>query len=188
MKRFTSDWHADHYNILKYDKRSVEYGGPFHSFTDMKNEIIKRHNEVVKENDEVYLIGDIAFKMTTIEEFAPKLNGIIYLVPGNHDKAWRLNNQLKDRYKTVGITVLDRIVKITLSNNQEVVLSHLPYINHDPRYVDILPKDEGLPLIHGHVHLSWKVSDESKSRQINVGCMNNNYYPYSEDEIIGLLK
>ena len=182
MKYFISDHHWDHFNILKYDKRSKEYGGQFESFAHMKEELMKRHNEVITDEDEVFFLGDFSFKMSTVEAVMPKLKGIKYLVPGNHDKAWRGNKQVVERYEWSDVKVLGKQVKIKI-DDEEVLLSHLPYINHDPRYIDLLPKDEGLTLLHGHCHHAWHVNKESKSLQINVGCMHNNFYPFSEDQI-----
>lgn len=52
---FSSDYHFNHKNILKYENR------PFYDVETMNNEIIKRHNERVKDGDIVFFLGDLGF-------------------------------------------------------------------------------------------------------------------------------
>ena len=50
MKRYTSDLHLNHKNILKYDKR------PFNSIEEHDKGIIDNINSLVKETDELYIL------------------------------------------------------------------------------------------------------------------------------------
>ena len=77
---FTSDHHFGHKNIIKFCNR------PFESIDEMNEELISRWNAKVGPNDEVYHLGD--FALCTTNEFTDiigRLNGIIYLIGGNHD-------------------------------------------------------------------------------------------------------
>lgn len=65
---------------------------------------------------------------------------------------------------------------------ESVLLSHYPYEGDhtsDDRYKELRAPDEGLPIIHGHVHDSWRI----RGRQFNVGVDVNNFKPVSEEEL-----
>lgn len=62
------------------------------------------------------------------------------------------------------------------------LFSHFPYTGDhtsDDRYADLRALDSGGPIIHGHVHDSWRIKD----RQFNVGVDVNDFKPVSEDEL-----
>ena len=62
------------------------------------------------------------------------------------------------------------------------VFSHFPYEGDhtsDDRYVELRPEDFGGPVIHGHVHDSWRI----RGRQFNVGVDVNDFKPVSEEEL-----
>lgn len=81
MKIFvTSDTHFNHENIIKYCNR------PFKDSKEMNEIIIKNWNEVVSNNDIVYHLGDFGFgTFSELQDIFNRLNGIKYLVMGNHD-------------------------------------------------------------------------------------------------------
>ena len=178
---FTSDTHWGHKNILlpNYDNR------PWDDIDEHDLALVERYNSLVNPDDICYFLGDLSLGMAPVEKYGPMLNGTKYIVPGNHCKIWKKPNsqQLLERYRKAGFEVLGRQVKLEV-DGIELFLSHLPYTNHDPRYVDILPKDDGhTVLLHGHVHLAWKV----KGRQINVGVPQWDYYPVSIKQIKELI-
>lgn len=55
----------------------------------MRTELINRHNSAVNDGDDVYILGDFSFNFTAVESVCPRLNGNLFLIPGNHDKAWK---------------------------------------------------------------------------------------------------
>lgn len=62
------------------------------------------------------------------------------------------------------------------------LFSHFPYEGDhtsDDRYTDLRALDNGDPIIHGHVHGSWRIKD----RQFNVGVDVNDFKPVSEEEL-----
>jgi calcineurin-like phosphoesterase family protein len=67
-------------------------------------------------------------------------------------------------------------------------LHHLPYTgdHHDSeeRYREYRPKDNGLWLLHGHVHTTWKFKD----RMINVGVDQWDFTPVSLDQIKAVIR
>lgn len=185
MKRlFSSDHHYGHFNILEYDKRGLQYGGIFKDIEHMNTSLVDTWNEQVSKEDEVYYIGDFSMSPRYVDSIVPLLNGNKYLICGNHDKPF-FSGKHADRYLAAGFKdILPNIHNMTLKNGEEVVLSHLPYESHDSRYKKFLPKDEGKWLIHGHVHLAWKI----KNKQINVGISIWNYNMVTEDKIIEIIE
>jgi calcineurin-like phosphoesterase family protein len=79
-KFYISDLHIGHKNILNLDNR------PFFNLADMKETIIDNWNKVVGKNDSVYVLGDMFWNNSEISIVLPKLNGMKYLVKGNHDR------------------------------------------------------------------------------------------------------
>lgn len=80
---FTSDHHFGHFGIIAHCNR------PFTTVEEMDEEMIRRWNEVVRPGDEVFHLGDftwgsVADAFQTFEQ----LNGIIYILEGNHDRQW----------------------------------------------------------------------------------------------------
>lgn len=65
----------------------------------------------------------------------------------------------------------------------KAIYSHFPYQGDhtsDDRYVELRPEDDGkTPVIHGHVHDSWRIN----GRQFNVGVDVNDFKPVFEDEL-----
>lgn len=74
---FSSDYHFEHANIIKYCNR------PFDNVEEMHNTIVNRHNEVVKKTDLVICLGDISFNHSI--EHLHRMNGVFVIVRGNHD-------------------------------------------------------------------------------------------------------
>jgi calcineurin-like phosphoesterase family protein len=58
---------------------------PWDNVDDMNSNLIRNWNDTVSEGDRVYLLGDVAFKSSVMNEIIPQLKGRICLVPGNHE-------------------------------------------------------------------------------------------------------
>jgi calcineurin-like phosphoesterase family protein len=153
---------------------------PWASTDEMREALIANWNAVVKPADTVYHLGDFCFAGATYHgELIPRLNGRIILVRGNHD-GFR-----EDRYQRWGFyDVVEHSTRLTLSNGVEVLLCHYPYVSYDDRYPERLPKDEGMYLLHGHVHTSWL----SRGRGLNVGVDVWGYEPVSEEQVMTQLE
>ena len=78
---FSADFHLNHANIIKYCKR------PFSDINEMNEEIIRRWNSRVDHNDTGYILGDFCFGDPC--KYYNRLNGIVYILPGSHDKDLR---------------------------------------------------------------------------------------------------
>ena len=148
---FTSDYHFNHFNIIRYTNR------PFKTLDEMNSTLIKNHNERVKPEDTVYFLGDFIFKNSLggkvgeglpdkAEDWVKKLNGNIVFIAGNHDK----NNSLKTH-----------ISKLYLRYGGMTICCV-----HNPLYAD---SNCELNLV-GHVHEKWKIRPlGKKSIMVNVG-------------------
>ncbi len=75
---FTADLHFDDKNIILYENR------PFENVNEMNNKLVENWNSVVSINDEVYVVGDFGGNGRE-ENILSMLNGVKYIVKGNHD-------------------------------------------------------------------------------------------------------
>ena len=78
MIHFTSDIHADHFNIIKYCKR------PLSTVEEMNKTLIDNINNTCKPNDTLYHVGDFVFK-TKPRKFESQIKCKIIFIKGNHD-------------------------------------------------------------------------------------------------------
>ena len=183
---FTSDLHMWHANILKYNPNR-----PYNSVEQMNEGLIVNWNSVVKAKDTVYVLGDFSFAGRSVELYSNRLNGNKKIVFGNHDPGHPYNKHYKKAvkrgepeywnkfYADHGWEVLPLEYELNIEGVAKVVLSHMPYDCEDPRYVDYIPKDKGLFLLHGHTHSLEKI----KGRQIHVGTDAWNCTPVHIDQI-----
>ena len=180
---FTADTHFGHANIIKYCDR------PFDSVESMRTGLIKRWNAVVAPDDRVLVLGD--FALGRIDEtlgVLAELNGTKDLIVGNHDRPFdpdpRRRAEWTTRYLAAGFrSVVPGTIGFTLAGRHPVLIGHFPYAGDshgEDRYAEQRPFDSGLPIVHGHVHTSWRLS----GRQLNVGVDVNDYTPVSEDAVV----
>lgn len=120
---FIADTHFDDDNIRRYENR------PFKNVEEMNSALIESWNKTVTPDDTVYLLGDIGSDI-----YVKELNGIKYLVKGNHD--------LRDNayYRTLGFT---EVYDLPVILENFFILSHEPlYVNRNMPYANIF----------GHIH------------------------------------
>jgi calcineurin-like phosphoesterase family protein len=183
---FTSDTHFGHQRIIELCER------PFDSVDEMNEAMIERWNETVKPEDIVFHLGDVA--LGKIAESLPligRLNGSIFLVPGNHDRIFSGEKEKQrvrflPEYKKVFTGIMAESLRMVLGGS-EVMVSHFPYVGDShgaDRHADKRPKDEGLPIIHGHVHDEWA----ENGRMFNAGVDVRDFRPVHEDVVVDWLK
>jgi calcineurin-like phosphoesterase family protein len=194
---WTSDWHWGHERIIELCNR------PFKSVSEMNREILDRVNSVVTGRDTLVILGDVI--MGTFEETVKLLAQLrakrIWIIPGNHDRfsrayshrggpeaqqtsreLWRLKYEAAHGIRGRLIRAEPDVVPSVWGGviaGQPVALSHFPYQGDSgktDRHRWLRPTDEGLPLIHGHVHTAWR----TQGRQFNVGVDVNDFAPVSE--------
>lgn len=205
---FSADLHLGHLNMTRAGKDLC--GRPFDTVVEMNESIIHGFNEVLTRNDRLILLGDICMgKLDDSLMWLSYLNaGEIVLVPGNHDK-WslayhqkgdataqarrreeaRLRYEIDERFKAIP----DQSMSAWVGANDWLVggehplsrvwFSHYPFdgdSHGEDRYSHLRPFDDGLPVIHGHVHTEWQV----RGNQFNVGVDVNDFKPVSEDELV----
>ena len=159
--------HFSHRNIIRYCDR------PFDDVEEMNDWIATRWLEQVAPEDEVWVLGDAVMgKLDVSLPVFSRLSGRITLVVGNHDRPFRAagapDEVWDERYLAAGVGRLIHGSHTVTVAGVEVCVCHFPYRgdSHDEdRFVDHRPTDIGLPLLHGHVHQSWR----RNGRMINVG-------------------
>ena len=187
MKYFTSDYHFNHANVIKYCNR------PFNSVEDMNGALLHAWNSVVKPEDTVYFLGDFCFNSDKALEWLRKLNGTIIFISGNHDKTFVFKNKSKhikwiELYKKAGCSEIHQQLELTLKNGAKVLLNHFPYLQKneqvggDIRYLEYRPINKGMTLLHGHSHCHYV----KNKNMIDVG-IDHSFKLYSEDEIIEII-
>ena len=163
---FIADTHFGHKNIIAYENR------PFASVEDMDKALIENWNKAVQPEDTVFMLGDFSFygKEQTAA-ICKSLNGIKYLVQGNHDRntpAW---------YRDCGFT---EVFPYPIVFQEFWMLSHEPmYLNQNMPYGNI----------YGHVHSNPSYTDAS-SNSCCVSAERIQYTPISFEEVkrkMGLL-
>lgn len=178
IKYYTSDLHIGHKGIIDMD------GRPFESTEEMTEVIVSRWNEVVTRRDDVYVLGDMFWNNSVIDEVFPRLKGNIFLIKGNHD---RTNRAMKARIKWCkDYAEIQDMVKGVHKN---VVLCHYPIAHWNGA-------DYGSIHLYGHIHSTGRdcrpfaeYVNLMKQRGLpyecyNVGCMLHDYRPVTLDQII----
>ena len=162
-----SDTHFNHENIIRYCRR------PFKNAKEMNDALIRNWNSTVGNEDIVYHLGDFALgKKEDAIDIAKRLNGIKYLIRGNHDK-WSIK-----AYEEMGFSVLGGpYVRL---DEYKLLLSHIP--------VEDIEVPEGYINVHGHIHNNnlYKCIGEyydpklySLEKHINISCDMTDFKPIS---------
>ncbi len=146
-------------------------------------ELIENFNRTVHKKDHLWILGDLNMgSLTDGLAQAARLNGVKHLVLGNHDPGHpmhRGSHAKMKRYMEVFESV--SVHEQHIIKGQRAMLSHFPYRgDHKPedRYQEWRLRDEGLPLLHGHVHDAFLKS----KGQINVG-LDFSRTPWAREEI-----
>lgn len=176
---FTSDHHFGHKNIIKYDER------PFTSVEEMNETMIERWNSVVGPRDLVYHVGDLSFlNLEGTQKIVQRLNGLICLIEGNHDRA-----RSKTWWKKTGIHVVEkRSREVNYIVNDyifDILVQHEPVLDEMP--ISHLQQKKYKVQINGHVHTSWITKNWKEILFINVGVPVWDYYPVSVEQIKKLI-
>lgn len=171
-KFYISDLHIGHKAILTFDNR------PFFTLKDMHETIIHNWNKVVTKNDLVYILGDMFWDNSYVNEIMPQLNGIKFLIRGNHD---RINLDYKKHFEWI------KDYDVIKDNEEHIVLCHYPiahWINADYGYIHL----------YGHIHAGRDTRPFEKYSEMmgnrgfgyecyNVGCMLHNYTPVTLEQL-----
>lgn len=178
---YTADTHFGHKRIIELCER------PFTDVDDMNDQLVERWNDVVKHDDDiVFHLGDVTGGSLAPLEHVRRLRGRKILVAGNHDACHPMHREwLKalPRYLEAGF---EAVMPFATRKVEGVrfLLSHLPYAGAGDhtlgeRYTQYRLPDEGMPLVHGHVHTLFKMNEHG----LNVGVDQWQFAPIPEDII-----
>lgn len=183
---WTSDTHFGHARIIDYADR------PFASAAEMDEALIDRWNDAVRPADEVWHLGDVALgRLAESLPLVARLHGRKRLIIGNHDRIFaaaprRQRARFADQYAALfplGCTD----AATTTVRSVRVNVSHFPYDgdSHDEeRFRHLRLRDEGVPLIHGHIHKHFSAShSQSGTPQFHVGVDAWDYAPVPESAV-----
>jgi calcineurin-like phosphoesterase family protein len=161
---YTSDLHVGHEFVAR--TRGYE------TAAEHDEALITRWNDRVNKRDSVWVLGDVTGgSIPKGLEVLPRLNGIKNLVSGNHDKTHPLHRDAHRhlrRFMDAGWASVQTQAMHRIGGHR-IMLSHFPYAGDHSRdgdrYNEWRLRDEGHPLLHGHVHTEWLFN----GRQFNVG-------------------
>ena len=136
MTYYTSDLHFGHENILRLCNR------PFASVEEMDEALIERWNKKVHKNDVVYMLGDIIWKKSLLEQYMKRLKGIKILITGNHD-TWA-----KDKATYANFEKVMSYLEINLEGHP-ITMCHYPMLEWNASRKD-MEKNLGF-LLHCHI-------------------------------------
>ena len=174
----TSDIHLNHRNILQY---CPHRGGP--EVTDenvdkMNEMIIRNWNSMITPNDEVFILGDVAMgRIDKAPDLIRRLNGIKYLVRGNHDKTLTRVNEDGTRYSDdlfVWVRDYFEYTHKVDGKKYSMSMSHFPFASWNGMNRSSIH-------FHGHTHGS---PTGVTGRTMDVGMDTNGMFPYTMDEAV----
>jgi calcineurin-like phosphoesterase family protein len=197
VRYFTSDSHYGHENIIGFCDR------PYSDVHRMNVDLVSRAASMLAVTDELWHLGDVALgRLDVTLSHLAAIAVDVTLVAGNHDRCHPANGSRAERFVE---TYRDKCrlheliltnTRLTLTNGDEVQVSHFPYAKPNPepevgRNGELLtdkfgpwrPVDEGSWLLCGHVHKSWR----QHGRMINVGVDAWGGRPVSEEALCELI-
>lgn len=172
MKYFSSDWHINHINILKYS------GRPFDTIEEMNTLLFFQMLKKLSAGDEMYFLGDLSWNRDGADSFLnniPKGVGFHWIL-GNHDE----KISKKDYPKVTSISHMKEI-KI---QGHPVTLCHYPMLTWNKSHHNAW-------MLHGHHHNGEDGIDEvgyrTRGKILNVNCEFHNFLPVSEQKVVDIM-
>lgn len=155
MKYFViADTHFYDENIIRFCNR------PFKNVDEMNKVMVDRWNSVVGHQDIVLHLGDFCSgSLEQCKKIATQLNGIIYLIRGNHDRFD------PDVYKEVcGMSYVSEF---------PIIYKNFYMLSHEPL---LLSNTTPYFSFYGHIHNDSKFQDDLTSKCVSVERIN--YTPF----------
>lgn len=196
MRYYIADLHFYHQGL----NERMDCRG-FADADQMNEYMISQWNRKVRPQDEVVILGDFSTgKGKATNAIVERLNGIFYLIEGNHD--YFLDDKQFDRSRFVWIKPYAELY----DNKRKVVLSHYPVMCYNGQYRKKRDGSDRTYMLYGHVHNSFderlihqfqKITRGSvreihgmegmqhiPCHMINCFCMFSDYMPLTLDEWI----
>jgi calcineurin-like phosphoesterase family protein len=177
---FTSDLHLMHSKIIEHCSR------PFKNSHEMNTALVENWNNKVPSTGIVFVTGDFCFGgKSNWRYFIHKLNGFIWMIPGNHDKS--LVEPIEGKYDVhegfMNIKVREEEFK---HKEQYVTLCHYPMLSWYQSHRDSWQ-------LHGHVHTGPNSTSKEKDLpyrrfQHDIGVDNNEFTPLSWQDIKDIMR
>lgn len=152
--------------------------------------IFDRWEAAVTKRDTVWVLGDLAMASPRLAlALIETLPGTKHLILGNHDAAHPMHRNAHRQQKRY-LQAFDSVQTMARHKlaGKDFLLSHHPYRGdsgaHEDRHTQYRLRDEGMPLIHGHVHEEWLVN----GYQVNVGVDRWMDGPATTEEILEVLR
>lgn len=169
---FTSDPHFNHENIIKYCSR------PFTSVEEMNKTMKDNWNRVIGKDDIVFITGDFLFRggKGAWVHMLNTLNGIKYLVQGNHDRHGNIPTNMFEKVSPMMNILIMGDEEIP--EGQRISLCHYPMISWYQSH-------RGAWQLYGHVHGGFSNKSNSKTtpNQLDVGVDVHNFTPITYQEV-----
>lgn len=189
---FTSDCHFGHKNIIDFKNR------PFADEKEMAKALVDNWNSVVGPNDKIFCLGDFSWwnDRHGTKRLINRLNGEIFIVPGNHDKPKQFELCDPERLHVCSDIVhlyirpedrsLDRRFE---TGCYEIILSHYPQLCYSHS------NKKGVYNFFGHIHSrKGEVMQEfgaplhlQKKKQYDVGADRHDYTPVEFFNVLKLI-
>lgn len=167
---FTSDMHFGRDEEFIYKKRG------FSSCKEHDETIIKNWNRVVSDKDEVYVLGDVADDADYGVECLKRLNGRIFIVPGNHD-----TQEMLFKYAELpNVAILDKMAMVHVGT-EDKWMCHYPIMFNSWRRDDFEYRGN-VASMFGHTH-STELFYEDDPYMYNVAVDAHDCTPVSCKEI-----
>lgn len=163
---FTSDLHLGHKMVAGLRN--------FEDTQDHDQMIMDNWRRTIRDNDTVWVLGDIAMSdyMYALSCLST-LPGRKRLISGNHDAVHPMHGKKSEDLQKLYMEVFDSVGTTATRkfNGRKFMMSHFPYATDrestEIRYMQYRLRDEGLWLLHGHLHMKTKVN--LLQREIHVG-------------------
>ena len=183
MNYYIADTHFGHKNIIMHDAN--DGCKQFSSIEEHDELIINNWNNRITSQDKIYILGDFSWLSNRgTEELIKKLNGIKFLIKGNHDR-WCKDSACKKLFQEI------YDYKAIIDGNNRVILFHYPIMFYQEQHKNSIH-------LYAHLHNSREEKlfyDACKNianttdipmNCYNVGCMMPymNYTPRTLEEII----
>ena len=169
MISYPADLHLSHEAIIRYCNR------PFETVEEMNETIVRNWNAVVRKPDDVYIIGDVLFKLKESSTlYLDRLKQIKHLIIGNHDR----QNLKKERFAQQFASIDEYLV--IADQKRKVMMFHYPIIEWEGFF-------NGAYHIYGHIHNSNNFANQVMSRlpnAFNAGVDVNDFTPQTLSQLI----
>lgn len=149
---FTADLHLNHDNVIGFNDR------PFEDVREMNETIVETWNSFVDNDDHVFVLGDVALgNPRHLTDLLYTLNGNLYLIRGNHEKAVMKSRENRSRF----VWIDDNYILKERSTGATIYMHHYPHRTWRDSH-------RGSWHLYGHEHADIEHIEWGKSMDVGV--------------------